>query len=135
MRKLAVAALVLGLAGVTGTVEAQDKKNDPTGTWKWTIKRNDKEFEQTVKLKLEGDKLTGVMPGRKEGTETKIEDGKFKDGEVTFTVTRERGGMKIVSKYKGKVDGDKIKGTIETDRDGQTQKADWEAKRVKDKDN
>jgi hypothetical protein len=135
MRKLAVAALVLGLAGVTGTVEAQDKKNDPTGTWKWTIKRNDKEFEQTVKLKLEGDKLTGVMPGRKEGTETKIEDGKFKDGEVTFTVTRERGGMKIVSKYKGKVDGDKLKGTIETDRDGQTQKADWEAKRVKDKDN
>ena len=31
--------------------------------------------------------------------ESKIEDGTFKDGEVRFSVTRERGGEKFTSKY------------------------------------
>lgn len=124
MRGLIVAGLVAGLAG------AEDKKSDPTGTWKWTVEIKDQKREQTLKLKLEGDKLTGTMPGRKD-VETKIEDGKFKDGEVTFTVTRERNGMKVVTKYKAKVDGDTMKGTIESERDGQTQKRDFEAKRDK----
>src|SRR5688572_25284537 len=131
MRTLAAVAFVLGAVGLTG-VSAQDKKADPTGTWKWEVMFKDQKREQTVKLKLEGDKLTGTMPGRKEGQETKIEDGKFKDGEVSFTVTREFNNMKFVTKYKGKVEGDKIKGTIESERDGQTQKRDWEAKRVKE---
>src|SRR5215204_1596078 len=80
---------------------------------------------------LAGDKLTGSVPGRKD-TETKIEDGAYKDGEVTFTVTREFNNMKFVSKYKAKVEGDTLKGTIESERDGQTQKQEFEAKRVKD---
>jgi hypothetical protein len=35
------------------------------------------------------------------------------------------------SKYKGKVSRETIKGTIEFERDGQTQSRDWEAKREK----
>jgi hypothetical protein len=70
------------------------------------------------------------MPGRNDSV-TKIEDGTFKDGEVTFSVTRERNGTKVVSKYKAKVDGDTMKGTIESERDGQTQKREFEAKRDK----
>ena len=127
MRGLIAAGLVAGLVGLVG---ADDKKSDPTGTWKWTVEFNGQKREQVLKLKLEGDKLTGSMPGRKD-METKIEDGKFKDGEVSFTVTREFGGMKFVTKYKGKLEGDAIKGTIETERDGKSQKRDWEAKRVK----
>jgi hypothetical protein len=131
MRALALAAFVLGSVGLAGATAAQGK-DDPTGTWKWEMTFKDQKREQTLKLKLEGDKLTGTMPGRKDGQETKIEDGKFKDGEVSFTVTRERGDTKIVTKYKGKLSGDTIKGTIESDRGGETQKRDWEAKRVKD---
>jgi hypothetical protein len=127
MRGLIAVGLVAGLVGLVG---AEDKKSDPTGTWKWTVEFNGQKREQTLKLKLDGDKLTGTMPGRKD-VETKIEDGKFKDGEVTFSVTRERNGTKTVSKYKAKVDGDTMKGTIETERDGQTQKRDFEAKRDK----
>jgi hypothetical protein len=128
MRGLIVAGLVAGLVGIAG---AQDKKNDPTGTWKWETTFGDQKREQTLKLKLEGDKLTGALVGRKD-TETKIEDGKFKDGEVSFTVTRERGDMKFVTKYKAKVDGDTMKGTIESERDGKTNKREFEAKRVKE---
>jgi hypothetical protein len=65
----------------------------------------------------------------KDAPETKIEDASFKDGEIKFTVTRERGGTKTVSKYSGKLMGDTIKGTIESDRGGEAQKREWEAKR------
>jgi hypothetical protein len=79
---------------------------------------------------LEGDKLTGAVI--RNDQETKIEDGKFKDGEVTFTVVREINGNEVTFKYKGKVDGDTIKGKTEIDRDGETTTRDWEAKRSKD---
>jgi hypothetical protein len=44
-------------------------------------------------------------------------------------VTRERDGNKFITKYKGKVSGDTIKGKSERDRDSETQSRDWEAKR------
>ena len=62
---------------------------------------------------------------------TKIDDGTYKDGEVSFTVTRERNGNKFTTKYKGKVSGDAIKGKIESERNGQKNERDWEAKREK----
>ena len=75
---------------------------------------------------------TITLSGPREGTESKIEDGTYKDGEVAFKVTRERNGQKFVIKYKGKVSGDTIKGKSEFDRDGETMSRDWEAKRAKD---
>jgi len=108
-----------------------DKKSPIEGTWKWTVQgQNNQSFEQTMKLKMEGDKVTGVILGRN-NTETKIDDATFKDGVLAFSVTRERNGNKVTSKYNGKVDGDTIKGKIETERNGQTQSRDWEAKREK----
>ncbi len=130
MRRFFAAAVVVTLAGSVGALQADDKPN-PTGTWKWTVNINNQEREMTVKLKLDGDKLTGSMPGRN-GQETAIEDGKYKDGEVSFKVTRERMGNKFTLKYTGKVSGDTIKGKTEFDRDGQPQSRDWEAKRAKD---
>ncbi len=123
--------LILGLAfiGFASQSQAADKQ-DPTGTWKWSVTFNDQSRDVTLKLKLEGDKLTGTMPGRN-NEETKIENGTFKDGEVSFSVTREGKGQKMTSKYKGKVDGDTIKGKIERERDGKAKSSDWEAKREK----
>ena len=112
-------------------MQAEDKKADPTGTWKWTVTRNNQSRDVTLKLKLEGDKLSGSMPGR-DNTEVAIDDASFKDNEITFSVTREFNGNKFTTKYKGKLDGDTIKGTTESVRDGQTRTRDWEAKRDKD---
>jgi hypothetical protein len=127
MKRLAVTALVLAFAGSIGGLRAADKA-DPTGTWKWKATVNGQERERTLKLKLDGGKLTGSMPGRN-NQETKIEDATFKDGELSFKVTRERNGQKVTTKYTGKQDGDTIKGKIEFERDGQAQSRDWEAKR------
>jgi len=127
MRRFFAAALVVTLAGSVGALRGGDKPN-PTGTWKWTVNFGGQDREMTLKLKLDGDKLTGSMPGR-DGQETAIEDGKYKNGEVSFQVTRERQGNKFTIKYMGKVSGDTIKGKIE--REGQESR-DWEAKRAKD---
>ena len=65
-------------------------------------------------------------------TVAQIEDATFKDGEVSFKVTRERNGQKFTTKYTGKVSGDTIKGKAESERNGQTNSRDWEAARSKD---
>lgn len=129
MHRRALFAMGMAILLVTGTVQAADKP-DPTGTWKWSFTVNDMKRDVTLKLKLDGDKLTGAMLGRN-NQETAIEEASFKDGEVAFSVTRERNGQKFTTKYKGKLDGDTIKGKSEGMRDGQTQSRDWEAKREK----
>lgn len=134
MRTLLALGMVIGLAGFAAAADekkADAKKGDPTGTWKWEVDRQGQKATMTLTLKLDGDKLTGEMPGRQGGNATKIEDGTFKDGEFSFTVTRMMMNNKIVTKYKGKVDGDTLKMTAETERDGQTNKREIEAKREK----
>lgn len=129
MKRASCVAFILVIAGFTGTSRADDKP-DPTGTWKWSVTFNNQTFEPTLKLKLDGDKLSGTMSGRN-NQETAIDDAKFKDGEVSFSVTRERDGQKRTTKYKGKLDGDTIKGKSERERNGQNMETDWEAKREK----
>jgi len=103
---------------------------DPSGTWKWSVMGKDNNsIEQTLKLKLDGDKLSGTVS--RGNQETAIADASFKDDTVAFTVTVERNGNKIVSKYSGKLDGDTIKGKIESDRGGKTNSRDWLAKKEK----
>ena len=126
---LAITLLAIGTA-----VQAADA----TGTWSWTRpgRNGGPDVKMTLKLKVDGEKLTGTLssPGRDgQTTETAIADGKVKGEEVSFTVTREFNGNKMVSKYNGKVSADAIKGKIETERNGQTNSRDWEAKRVAEK--
>jgi len=130
MRRLVTVVLVVGCAGLVTPARADDKAN-PTGTWKWTVSFGGQSRDATLKLKLDGDKLTGAMLGR-DNQETPIEDATYKDGEIAFKVTRERNGQKFTTKYTGKLTGDTIKGKTESERQGQTQSRDWEAKRAKD---
>lgn len=130
MRRYGLAAVWVLMAAWQTSLLAADESTDPTGTWKWSYTVNDQTREVTLKLKLEGDKLTGAVLGR-DNQETAIENASYKDGEVAFTVTREFNGQKFTSKYKGKVSGDTIKGKIEFERDGQTRSFDWEPKRQK----
>ena len=106
------------------TMVADDAK--PEGTWKWTFERNGEKIETTLKLKVEADKLTGTITGR-DGKESAIEEGSFKDGEVKFQVSRERDGNRITIKYTGKVSGDTIEGKSEAGE----RSRDWKAERSK----
>ena len=123
-------AIVVALA-FTAAARADDKTID--GTWKSTFKAQDgTERTTTYKLKLDGDKVTGTVSGRN-NTETAIEDGTFKDGTVSFSVTRTMNSNKVTTKYTGKLDGDTIKGSSERPGQGggEPVKRDWVATREK----
>lgn len=105
-------------------------KADPNGTWTWTMTTpNGQSFERKVTLKLDGGKLSGTSTGR--NGDAPIEDASYRDGEVSFKLVRERNGEKLVSAFKGKVDGDVIKGTMSMSRGGGEQNRPWEARRAR----
>jgi hypothetical protein len=103
---------------------------DVNGTWKWSVEFNGNTVETTLKLKQDGDKLTGTITGR-QGSESPIDDGKVSGDKVTFSVTREFNGNKMVRSYEGTVSGDTITGQSKATRDGQEQTREWVAKRAK----
>jgi hypothetical protein len=130
MKKLALAAFILGAIGLAGSVQADDKKADPTGTWKWSIERNGQKRDVVAKLTVKNGKVTGTVGGGK--TEAKIDDGgTFKDGKISFTVTREFKDQKFTTKYNGTVTGDTIKGKMEGKFNDKEFSNDWEAKKDK----
>jgi hypothetical protein len=117
------------MVAIAGMAQAEDKPN-PTGTWKYTVEVNGQSIDVTIKLKLEGDKLMGTVATL--NMESKIEDSKYQDGDVSFKVNREINGNKFTIKYKGKIKGDTFKGKRELERDGQTNTREFEAKRSKE---
>src|SRR5688500_18667121 len=127
MRHLVTA---IALVAFVGLVSPALGAENPTGTWKWTASFGGQEREQTLTLKLDGDKLTGSMPGR-DGETTPITDATIKDNKISFSVTREFGGQKRTTKYNGTIAGDTITGKSERERDGQKTETDWVAKRQK----
>lgn len=142
---------VLSLA--VAEVRAADKI---TGTWSWAQQRRgggggepaaDAPVRKTtLKLKADGEKLTGTMTapagGRRGGdgaaaapAPVEISDGKVKGDEISFSVKREFNGNAFVTKYSGKVDGDKITGKIEAPgrNGGDPVSRDWAATRETEK--
>jgi hypothetical protein len=125
MRRLRIAALIVACTSLIGLARAAD--NDPTGTWTWTTPKG----EATIKLKLEGNKVTGVMV-RKAG-DLKVEDGILKDSAISFRVPgKTPDGKPMVHMYQGKFTGDTIKGSATIVLPDRVAASDWEAKRGKD---
>ena len=113
-----IAAAVAGylLLGAAMTASAADA----SGKWAWTTqgRQGGQGQKVTLTLKADGEKLTGTLssPGRNDQvTKTEIADGKVKGDEVSFTVTREFNGNKMVTKYDGTVSGNELKMKITRD--------------------
>lgn len=120
------AALVLA-----ATVAATALAADIAGTWTWTVKsKKGKETENTLTLKADGEKLTGELSRGKKARE--ITGGTIKGDQISFEVKSDRNGQEVVTKFEGKVEGDKITGTVSGGRPGGGGKTrDWEATRSK----
>jgi hypothetical protein len=107
------------------------------GTWTWTTpgRNGGADRTTTLKLKSDGDKLTGsVSPMREGGEDIQIKDGKIKGDEISFNIERpgRNGGAAQVQKYTGKISGDKITGKLSGTRGDQEFSRDWEAKKKTD---
>lgn len=130
--------LAASLAACIVTVAAFAADASPAGTWKFTAagRGGNPGVERTLILDVKDGKLTGTLKGASMGQfeipDAAIGDGSFKGGEVSFTVTTNFNDTKRVSKYTGKLAGDKITGSIEAPgRDGAVAKRDWVATRAK----
>lgn len=127
MKRLMAVAMVVAVVGFVGVAAAADA----TGTWKWSTTFNNQTREATLKLKQEGDKLSGAYVGGQSNTETPITDAKIEGDKLSFKVTRERDGQKFTTAYSGTLKEDTITGTVERERDGQKNSSEWVAKRQK----
>ena len=119
-----VALFAFGIAAVAGWA------GDPTGTWRWTAEgAGGRKMDTTLTLKRDGERVTGVVDNRLGKAD--IRDAKFADDHVSFTVVRKIRRREITVKYAGRLEGDAIKGTIETiGRDKKPVSVPWNAERV-----
>ena len=125
--------LITASLALASSSDPPQLKIDLTGKWKWVMQRpNGGGREVILTLDQQGEKLTGSISGMGFGGDADIQDGTFKDGQISFKVVRARGGQEMTTTYTGKVQGDTIKGKVETEMRGQKVPRDWEAQRVHD---
>jgi hypothetical protein len=111
---------------------------DPNGTWKFGAEGpNGRSIEATLTLKWQDNRLSGTIDNR--AGKVNITQATFADDQVSFTVVRELGRgfrkQKITLHYSGKLEGDTIKGTIQTMGRAQNPiSVPWEAQRAKEND-
>jgi hypothetical protein len=119
--------------------------NDVEGVWKWRLSfgrggpgggaggggggggRGGGEL--TVTLKRDGDKVSGKLNAGRLG-ESDIHRGRFRKGELSFEVERERDGDKSTNYYRGKLAGDTIEGTSISTFGDQVRTNEWKAVRA-----
>lgn len=111
---------------------AKAGKVNVNGTWRYSFTTpNGQTVEPVLKLKQDGAKVAGAITVNE--TEVPISDGALKDNEISFKVIRERDGRTMTSSYKGKVEGDTIKGSVTFTRGGGEERTfELDAKRVKE---
>lgn len=146
--RISLSAVTMTLAALvwssTLVMAAEKAMIDPTGTWKLVTissQTKAKSLERTLKLKLDGGKLTGTIDGRSEINgkvkifEWALKDTKLQGNAISFTVTHPPTlgkGPDSTTVYEGKITSDTMKGTAETEWSGNTNKRDFEARRVKE---
>jgi len=139
-RRNALLGMFAGLMVLVGLAPTARAADDATGTWTYTMpgRNNGPERKVTLKLKQDGEKLTGTInmgAGQNgAGRDVEITDGKAKDGEVSWKVVRKgrNGGDDITTTYTAKVTGDTMKGKSEGTFGGQARSRDFEAKKSKE---
>ena len=150
-RKVTIALLAMALTGLTFRAGAQDREAgvNPTGTWtSITLSATGQvASSQTLKLKLQGGKLTGTL-SRQAGSKVEqlpLQDAKLNGSHISFAthnyaVSYVNNVLQPTdtnkwshSKYQGTISGDTIKGKIERTswNTENSRTLDWEAKRVK----
>lgn len=121
-------------ARVADVRDAKVATADPTGNWKGTLclHGGGTPMEVTLNLKVEGEKVTGVIRGHP------IQNASYGDGKLSFaedlgpassiSVFNPQPGQRRIAAYTAIVSGDTIKGKMELDNFG-PRIWDWEASR------
>ena len=98
------------------------------GKWEITINSPMGAQKATLDLIAKDGSLSGTQHAQ--GGNQPIANGKVDGNNLTWSANI-TSPMPMTLEFNGTVDGDTIKGTAETERDGQTRSREWEAKREK----
>ncbi len=112
MKKVALAFLAAAFIAPL-PVQAQSA-NDFLGEWESTVETQRGTFTTTYSFWMDGDMLKGSMSGRM--GETVIDEVKFEEGKITFSVTREMRGNSMTLTYTAWLEDGVMQGTMSTPR-------------------
>jgi len=144
---VSTALLALAVVALTWGADAESTELavNPTGTWQLTEGTN-VTSPRTLKLRREGDKLTGtlsrqagykveqlpLLQGKIAGNEIRFETHNYAVSYVNKVLQPTDTNKWSHAQYQGAVNGDTIKGTVERDSfTGHKHTLDFEAKRVR----
>jgi hypothetical protein len=112
--------VALSVSSLCPSLVAQEKEpaaakpSDASGTWQWELPGPRGEIMVVLKLKQEGEKLTGTITGFGD-QESEIKEGTAKDGQITFKVDRPFGNQRAVTTYTATITAQgTLKGKSET---------------------
>lgn len=96
-----------------------------SGAWKWRSAEDTGVVDYELTLRqifqiLDGSAVVGGRPGR-------LENGRMRGDEIRFVLTAEAGSRKLRREFRGRVDGDAIRGKVSLPGGGEL---DWSATRV-----
>jgi hypothetical protein len=112
MRCVALVALLLVLVLSIPAIAA-----DFSGNWNGMVSTPKGDYPIGFSFKADGGRVEGTMLGT-DGTPFKIENGKIEGSVITFAVTLNYPGKSLARTYKGVLNGDEIKFSV--DSSGQT---------------
>jgi small nuclear ribonucleoprotein (snRNP)-like protein len=98
------------------------------GTWRLKISASDGEHEAILVLSQDGDRLKGTYES--DGEEHPAKDISLKEGELRFRVDSKRDDQALTLKYKGRLQGEALRGDVEYEYQGNTGSFDFEGKRA-----
>jgi hypothetical protein len=104
---VAVASVLSCLVGSASAAE----RVDPSGKWTWVRELEGQEAQSVLTLSYKNDQLTGSY--KRQGLVVPISNAKFEKNEIAFDAEGKWNEQKVHGKFKGKLTGDEINGTIE----------------------
>ena len=145
-KRICLSIAVVALVFPSSTASAGEPTVNPTGAWSINASGTNTQSrtsQQTLKLKLSGDTLTGtltynssaVVNGKVQKSEAAITEAKLQGNEISFKFTHPPAygkGPNASYTYRGKISGDTIKGTVTMTWIDHTSTKTWEAKRIKE---
>lgn len=109
---------------------ARRQSSGLTGDWAWVLKRDDGEpWTATLKIKQEGEKLTGFFQRQDSDLKIELRNGKISGDKISFETVMERDGQSTTISSSAVVSGKTMKGKSEGSRDGEKWSREWEATR------
>jgi hypothetical protein len=125
-----VGAILLGWAFVTAA-EAPRVRSPLEGIWQWEYTAPDGgKVTPRLRFRMKEGVLVGNSRFRR-GSEAPVTNLTVKEGVVSFDVVRERhDGEEVLTQYRGRLNGDTIKGRVTSKAEGEPQTHEWAARRV-----